>query len=139
VTLVDGDFHEVDSSERAFHTCASMAFKEAFRRGSPTLLEPVMSVNVVTPTEHLASVNGDLMARRGRIEGMEPKTNRTDVRAMVPLSEMFGYATQIRTLTRGTGSFTMTFDHYEPVPFRKIEEIVAEKAKREGRSPKSEA
>jgi elongation factor G len=129
VTLVDGDYHEVDSSERAFHTCASMGFKEGFRKASPTLLEPVMSVNVITGAEHLGSVNGDLAARRGRIEGMEPRGVNHEIRALVPLAEMFGYATQLRTLSRGTASFTMRFEHYEPVPFVKVEEIVAARVK----------
>jgi elongation factor G len=129
VTLVDGDYHEVDSSERAFHMCASMAFKEGFRKAGPTLLEPVMMVNVTTPADHLGAVNGDLAARRGRIEGMEPRGPNHEIRATVPLAEMFGYATQLRTLSRGTANFTMTFDHYEPVPYSKVEEIVAARAK----------
>ncbi len=123
VSLVDGDYHEVDSSERAFHTCASMAFKELFRRAGPSLLEPMMTVNVVTPAEHLGSVNGDLAARRGRIEEMERQGQAHEVRAVVPLAEMFGYATQLRTLSRGSASFTMAFDHYEPVPFSIAEEV----------------
>jgi elongation factor G len=127
VTLVDGDYHEVDSSERAFHTCASMGFKELFRRAAPTLLEPVMSVNIVTPAEHLGSVNGDLAARRGRIESMEARGTTHEVQAMVPLAEMFGYATQLRTLSRGSATFTMTFDHYEPLPFAMAEEIVSQR------------
>jgi elongation factor G len=133
VSLVDGDFHEVDSSERAFQICASMGFKEGFRKASPTLLEPVMSVAVTTPAEHLGPVNGDLAARRGRIEGMEPRPAATEIQAMVPLAEMFGYATQLRTLSRGTATFTMTFDHYEPVPFAQVEEIVAAR-QNEGRA-----
>ncbi len=135
VTLVDGDHHEVDSSERAFHTCASMGFKEAFRKASPALLEPVMAVNATTAAEHLGAVNGDLAARRGRIEAMEPRGAAHEIRAMVPLAEMFGYATQLRTLSRGSATFTMTFDHYEPVPFALAEEIVAKRAKKlEGRA-----
>jgi elongation factor G len=129
VTLQDGAYHEVDSSERAFHTCASMGFKEAFRKANPTLLEPVMSVNVVTPMEHLGAVNGDLAARRGRIEAMEPRGPNHEIQAMVPLAQMFGYATQLRTLSRGTATFTMTFDHYEPVPFAMVEEIVTARQK----------
>jgi elongation factor G len=130
VTLVDGDYHEVDSSERAFFTAASIAFKDAFRKASPTLLEPLMSVNVVTPPEYLGSVNGDLAARRGRIEAMEQKPNGThEIRAMVPLAKMFGYSTQVRTLSSGKATFTMTFDHYEPVPFQMAEEIIAERIK----------
>lgn len=124
VSLFDGDFHEVDSSERAFHICASMAFKELFRGASPTLIEPLMTVNVTTPTEFLGLVNGDLAARRGRIESIEGKGATQEIRAIVPLAEMFGYATQVRTLSRGSATFIMSFDHYEPVPFRLIEKII---------------
>jgi elongation factor G len=129
VKLVDGAFHEVDSSERAFFTCASIAFKELFRKGGPELLEPVMSVNVVTSGDYLGSVNGDLSSRRGRIEGMAQKGVNQEVTAMVPLGNMFGYATTLRTLTRGTASFSMTFDHYEAVPFAMAEEIIADRKK----------
>jgi elongation factor G len=124
VTLTDGDYHEVDSNERAFFICASMGFKDAFRKASPILLEPVMLVTIITPMEHLGSVNGDLAARRGRIERMEQKMNNQEIEAFVPLAEVFGYATQLRTLSRGTASFTMSFDHYEPVPFGATEKIV---------------
>jgi len=134
VTLHDGDFHEVDSSERAFHICASMGFKEAFRKAGPAILEPVMSVNVITPLEHLGAVNGDLAARRGRIEAMESAGTTREIRAVVPLSEMFGYITQLMTITRGEGTFTMAFDHYEPLPASLAEEIAAERAKASGRS-----
>jgi elongation factor G len=129
VSLVDGDYHDVDSSERAFNTCASMAFKELFRKASPQLLEPVMSVSVITPPEYLGSVNGDLAARRGRIEAMEQRGVNHEVRSFVPLGSMFGYSTQVRTLSSGKATFTMTFDHYEPVPFNLAEEIVASRAK----------
>jgi elongation factor G len=129
VSLVDGDYHEVDSSERAFNTCASMAFKDLFRKAQPQLLEPVMSVSVITPADHMGSVNGDLAARRGRIEAMDQKGVNHEIRAFVPLGSMFGYATQLRTLSRGTATFTMTFDHYEPVPFSLAEEIVASRQK----------
>ncbi len=129
VSLIDGDYHEVDSSERAFFTCASMAFKEAFRKASPALLEPVMSVNVITPSDYLGSVNGDLAARRGRIEAMEARSTGHEITSMVPLAQMFGYSTQIRTLSSGKATFTMTFDHYEPVPFQAAEEIVEARQK----------
>jgi elongation factor G len=129
VSLVDGDYHDVDSSERAFNTCASMAFKELFRKSSPQLLEPVMSVNVITPPEYMGSVNGDLAARRGRIEAMEQRGVNHEIRCFVPLGSMFGYSTQVRTLSSGKATFTMTFDHYEPVPFSLAEEIVASRAK----------
>ena len=124
VTLTDGDYHEVDSNERAFFLCASMGFKEAFRKASPILLEPVMLVNIITPMDYLGSVNGDLAARRGRIEKMEQKGNNQEIEAFVPLAEVFGYATQLRTLSRGTATFTMSFDHYEPVPFGSTEKII---------------
>ena len=129
VTLFDGDYHDVDSSERAFNICASMAFKELFRMAAPVLLEPVMQVNVVTPKDHVGGVSGDLSARRGRIEGMEARGPAQEVEASVPLSKMFGYATQVRSLTRGAASFTMSFDHYGPVPPSLAEEIVAERKK----------
>jgi len=129
VSLVDGDYHDVDSSERAFNTCASMAFKDLFRKASPQLLEPVMSVSVITPPEYLGSVNGDLAARRGRIEAMEQRGVNHEIRSFVPLGSMFGYSTQVRTLSSGKATFTMTFDHYEPVPFGLAEEIVASRAK----------
>jgi elongation factor G len=134
VTLTDGDYHEVDSNERAFFLCASMGFKEAFRKASPILLEPVMLVTIITPMDYLGSVNGDLAARRGRIEKMEQKGNNQEIEAFVPLAEVFGYATQLRTLSRGTATFTMSFDHYEPVPFGSTEKIVeARKSILEGR------
>ena len=130
VSLIDGDYHDVDSSERAFFTAASIAFKEAFKKANPSLIEPIMSVNVITPPEYLGPVNGDLAARRGRIEAMDKKPSGThEIRAMVPLSKMFGYSTQIRTLSSGKATFTMTFDHYEPVPFSTAEEIIAERIK----------
>ncbi len=124
VTLVDGDYHEVDSNERAFHVCASMAFKEAFRKAGPILLEPIMLVEAVTPSEYLGSVNGDLAARRGRIEGIEAKGVQQAIKAMVPLAKMFGYSTQLRTLTSGKANFSMHFEHYEPLPYALAEEIV---------------
>ena len=129
VSLVDGDYHDVDSSERAFNTCASMAFKDLFRKAGPTLLEPVMSVSVITPADYLGSVNGDLASRRGRIEAMDKKGVNHEIRAFVPLGSMFGYSTQVRTLSSGKATFSMTFDHYEPVPFNLAEEIVASRAK----------
>ncbi len=129
VTLVDGAYHEVDSSERAFFTCASIAFKELFKSGKPQLLEPIMSVQVITNGEYLGPVNGDLSSRRGRIEGMEQKGVSQEINAMVPLGNMFGYATNLRTLTRGTATFTMTFDHYEAVPTSMAEEIVESRRK----------
>ncbi len=128
VSLVDGDYHDVDSSERAFNTCASMAFKELFRKASPKLLEPIMLVNIVTPAEHIGSVTGDLNSRRGRIEDQQNKGINREIKAYVPLAKMFGYATQLRTISRGTATFSMTFDHYEDVPRNVAEEVVASRA-----------
>ncbi len=127
VTLIDGAYHEVDSNERAFFICASMAFKEAFRKASPVLLEPVMQVDITTPAEHLGSVNGDLASRRGRIDHMELKGTLQEIQALVPLSQVFGYATDLRTLSRGTANFSMAFDHYEPVPLQLTEKIIEER------------
>jgi elongation factor G len=122
--LVDGAYHEVDSSERAFHTCASMAFKEAFLKGLPELLEPVMSVSATCAPEYTGAVTTDLCGRRGRVGGVDLGAAAHTIRATVPLAEMFGYATQIRTLTKGSGTFQMHFEHYEAVPLALAEEIV---------------
>jgi elongation factor G len=116
VELIDGSYHDVDSSERAFKIAGSMAFKEAMKRGKPKLLEPMMSVEVVTPEEFLGDVMGNLNSRRGRIEEMNPMGNATTIKAMVPLSEMFGYATDVRSMTQGRATFSMQFDRYEDVP-----------------------
>ncbi|TML87207.1 MAG: elongation factor G [Actinobacteria bacterium] len=116
VQLVDGSYHEVDSSERAFKIAGSMAFKEAMKRAKPKLLEPVMAVEVVTPEEYLGDVMGNLNSRRGRVEGMQPVGNGQLIKASVPLSEMFGYATDLRSMTQGRAEFTMQFDRYEEVP-----------------------
>jgi elongation factor G len=124
VELVDGSYHDVDSSERAFKIAGSMAFKEAMKRAKPKLLEPVMAVEVVTPEEFLGDVMGNLNSRRGRIEEMNPMGNATTIRAMVPLSEMFGYATDVRSMTQGRATFTMQFDRYEDVPASIASEIV---------------
>jgi elongation factor G len=125
VTLYDGSYHEVDSSEMAFKIAGSMALKDACRRASPVLLEPVMSVEVVVPEEYMGSVNGDLISRRGRLEGVELRGGSQVIRAMVPLSEMFGYATEIRSRTQGRGSFTMHFGRYEEAPASVTEEVVS--------------
>jgi elongation factor G len=126
VELVDGSFHEVDSSEMAFHIAGSMAAKEAMKRANPVLLEPIMAVEVVMPEEFMGDVMGDLSARRGQIQGMESRGNGQVIRAMVPLSEMFGYATTVRSKTQGRATFTMQFDHYSEVP----KSIAAEIAER---------
>jgi elongation factor G len=124
VQLVDGSYHDVDSSERAFKIAGSMAFKEAMKRAKPKLLEPVMAVEVVTPEEFLGDVMGNLNSRRGRIEEMNPMGKATTIKAMVPLSEMFGYATDVRSMTQGRATFTMQFERYEDVPGSIAAEIV---------------
>src|SRR5918992_110611 len=124
VELVDGSYHDVDSSERAFKIAGSMAFKEAMKRAKPKLLEPVMAVEVVAPEDFLGDVMGNLNSRRGRIEEMNPMGNATTIKAMVPLSEMFGYATDVRSMTQGRATFTMQFDRYEDVPANIAAEIV---------------
>ncbi len=125
VSLVDGSYHEVDSSEMAFKVAGSMAFKNAMQRAKPKLLEPVMAVEVVTPEEYLGDVMGDLNSRRGRVEGLEPRGNAQVIRARVPLAAMFGYATDLRSTTQGRATFTMQFDRYEEVPQSIAGEIVA--------------
>jgi elongation factor G len=124
VTLYDGSYHDVDSSEMAFKIAGSMAIKEAARKAKPVLLEPIMSVEVVVPEEYMGDVIGDLNSRRGRIEGMELRGTTQIIKSMVPLSEMFGYATELRSRTQGRGSFTMHFGKYEEVPGGIAEEIV---------------
>jgi elongation factor G len=123
VELVDGSYHEVDSSEMAFQIAGSMAAKEAMKRANPVLLEPVMDVEVVVPEEFMGDVMGDLSARRGHIQGMDTRGGGQVIRAMVPLSEMFGYATTVRSKTQGRATFTMQFDHYAEVPRSIAEEI----------------
>ncbi len=124
VELVDGSYHDVDSSEMAFKVAGSMAFKEGMKRANPKLLEPVMAVEVVTPEEYLGDVMGDLNSRRGRVEGLEPRGNAQAIKARVPLAEMFGYATDLRSMTQGRATFTMQFDRYEQVPQSIAGEIV---------------
>ncbi|QOR66765.1 elongation factor G [Cytobacillus suaedae] len=122
--LVDGSYHDVDSSEMAFKIAASMALKNAVSKCNPVILEPMMRVEVVIPDEYMGDIMGGITARRGRVEGMEARGNAQVVRAMVPLSEMFGYATSLRSNTQGRGVFTMHFDHYEEVPKSIAEEII---------------
>ena len=114
--VYDGSYHDVDSSEIAFKIAGSMAFKEALRKADPCLLEPMMKVEVIIPEQYMGDVIGDISSRRGRIEGMEARLGEQSVHAFVPLSEMFGYATDLRSRTQGRGLFTMQFDHYEEVP-----------------------
>jgi elongation factor G len=125
VELVDGSYHDVDSSEMAFKIAGSIGFKEAMQRAKPKLLEPVMSVEVVTPEDYLGDVMGDLNSRRGRVEGLEPRGNAQAVRARVPLATMFGYATDLRSMTQGRATFTMQFDRYEEAPQSVAGEIVS--------------
>ncbi len=124
VALTFGSYHEVDSSEQAFYIAGSMAVKEAIRKADPILLEPIMSVEIVTPEEYLGDVMGDLNGRRGRVTGMEATGGAQIIRAMVPLSAMFGYATDLRSRTQGRATFTMQFDHYERVPTNLAEAII---------------
>ena len=128
VKLIDGSFHAVDSSEMAFKIAGSMAFKEGARKAGPIVLEPIMDVEVVTPEEYLGDVMGDLNSRRGKIEGMTRRKDAHVVKAFVPLSEMFGYATQLRSMTQGRALYTMQFSHYEPVP-KSISEQIVEKVR----------
>jgi elongation factor G len=123
VRLVDGSYHDVDSSEMAFKIAGSMAFKNAMAKADPVLLEPMMKVEVVIPEEYMGDVMGDINSRRGRIEGMDPRAGAQVIRAFVPLSEMFGYATTLRSRTQGRGVYSMVFDHYEEVP-KSIQEQV---------------
>ncbi len=125
VTLYDGSFHDVDSSEMAFKIAGSLAIKEAARKAKAVLLEPIMAVEVVVPEEYMGDVIGDLNSRRGRIEGMELRSTTQIIKSSVPLSEMFGYATELRSRTQGRGSFTMHFGKYEEVPGSLAEEIVS--------------
>jgi elongation factor G len=124
VTLTDGKYHDTDSSELAFKIAGSLALKEGAKRAKPVLLEPIMAVEVVTPQEFLGDVIGDLSRRRGRVEGQEPRGNALAVRASVPLAEMFGYATDLRSNTQGRANYTMQFDRYEEVPNNLAEGIV---------------
>jgi elongation factor G len=124
VDLYDGSYHEVDSSEMAFKVAASMAFREAAQKADPVLLEPIFKVEVTVPDEYMGDVIGDLSGRRGRIEGSEMDKGAVEIRAMVPLSEMFGYATDLRSRTQGRGTYVMQFDHFEKLPASLTEKVV---------------
>ena len=124
VELIDGSYHDVDSSEMAFKIAGSMAIQEAARKANPVLLEPVMAVEVVTPEDFLGDVIGDLSRRRGKVQGQEQRGNALAVQAFVPLGEMFGYATDLRSSTQGRATYTMQFERYEEVPANIAEEIV---------------
>ena len=125
VTLLDGTYHDVDSSEMAFKICGSMAIKEAARKADPALMEPMMSVEVVTPEENMGDVIGDLNSRRGMIQAMEERGGARVVKAVVPLSEMFGYVGDLRSRTQGRASYSMQFDSYAEVPGNVAKEIIA--------------
>ena len=127
VTIYDGSYHEVDSSEMAFKVAGSMAFKAGAAKAQPVLLEPIMKVEVTVPEEYMGDVIGDINARRGRIEGMEPRYGVQVIRGYVPLAEMFGYATDLRSNTQGRGNYVMQFDHYEVVPKNIADEIIAKR------------
>ena len=123
VTLYDGSFHDVDSSEVAFKVAGSMAFKEGARKAKPVLLEPVMSVEAVTPKDYLGDVTGDLNRRRGIVLGMEESVSGNIIKAEVPLAEMFGYATDLRSMTQGRATYTMEFQKYSEIPSSIAEEL----------------
>ncbi|MBE3134747.1 MAG: elongation factor G, partial [Acidobacteria bacterium] len=125
VTLEDGSFHEVDSSEIAFKIAGSMAFKDAARKAGPVLLEPIVRVEVVVPEEYMGDVIGDLTSRRGHVVAMEARGSTQIINARVPLSEMFGYATDLRSRTQGRATYTMHFDRYEQAPQSVSDEVVA--------------
>ena len=123
--VFDGSYHDVDSSEMAFKVAGSMAFKAGAAKASPQILEPIMSNEVIVPEDYMGDVIGDLNSRRGRIQGMEARAGAQVISSQVPLAEMFGYATQLRSMTQGRATFTMLFSHYEPVPKNITDEIVA--------------
>ena len=125
VTVFDGSYHEVDSSEMAFKIAGSMGFKNGALKANPVLLEPYMKVEVTIPEEYMGDVIGDLNSRRGRIEGREARSGAQVITAYVPLSEMFGYATDLRSKTQGRGNYSMEVDHYEEVPKNIAEAIIA--------------
>jgi len=127
IRLVDGSYHDVDSSEMAFKIAGSMAFKNAMAKADPCILEPVMKVEITVPTEYMGDVIGDVNSRRGRIEGMEPRAGAEVIHAFVPLSEMFGYATTLRSRTQGRGVYAMETDHFEEVPKNIQEQIIGNK------------
>ncbi len=133
VTLFDGSFHEVDSNEMAFKIAASMAFKEALRKAGAFLLEPVMAVEATTPEDYMGDVIGYLNSKRGRVEGMSKRGNAQIIKAQVPLSEMFGYATALRSMTQGRATYSMTFSHYEEVPKNVSEEVISKHAGKEAK------
>ena len=131
VTLYDGSYHEVDSSEMAFKIAASMAFKSGMRKADPVILEPIMKVTVTVPEEYMGDVIGDLNSRRGMIQGMEAVAGAQRIIAMVPLSEMFGYATDMRSKTQGRGQYVMEPDSYAEVPKNIADDIISARSKKD--------
>jgi elongation factor G len=129
VELIDGSFHDVDSNEMAFKIAGSMALKEGLRRAGPVLLEPIMDVEVVTPSDYMGDIIGDLSSRRGKVGGMTERAGARVIGASVPLGEMFGYSTTLRSMSQGRAVFTMQFAHYEEVPKSKAEEIMSANGK----------
>jgi elongation factor G len=128
VTLFDGSYHDVDSNENAFKMAASIAFKDGMRKASPVLLEPMMAVEVETPEEFMGNVMGDLSGRRGIVQGMEDMPTGKAIRAEVPLKEMFGYSTTLRSLSQGRATYTMEFKHYVEAPRNIADEVINKKA-----------
>jgi elongation factor G len=128
VTLFDGSYHDVDSSEIAFKIAGSMGFKEGAKKAKPVLLEPIMKVEVVTPEDYMGDVNGDLNRRRGLLQGLDDSPSGKIVRAQVPLAEMFGYATVLRSMSQGRATYTMEFSHYAEVPANVADGIIKERA-----------
>jgi elongation factor G len=124
VRLVDGSYHEVDSSEMAFKIAGSMGFKEGFSKASPVLLEPIMKVEIVTPEDYLGDVMGDVSRRRGILQGQDDSPSGKIINAMIPLGEMFGYATSLRSMSQGRATFTMEFDHYAEAPANIAEAVI---------------
>ena len=131
VSLVDGSYHEVDSSEMAFKIAAAMAFKEGMKQGGAVILEPIMKVEITVPEEYMGDVIGDVNSRRGRLEGMDNVDGIQEIHSFIPLSEMFGYATELRSRTQGRGTYSMEPSHYDEVPKSVLEAIVASKTKKD--------
>ena len=129
-TVYDGSYHDVDSSEMAFHIAGSLAFKEGVAKANPVILEPIMRVEIVIPEEYLGTVQGDVNRRRGNLMGMEIVNGSQVIKSEIPLSEMFGYSTALRSNTQGRGQYTMTFDHYSEVPKNIADKIIGERAKK---------
>lgn len=127
VTVVDGSYHEVDSSEMAYKVAGSMAFKEGCQKANPVLLEPMMKVEVTVPDDYLGDVMGNISSRRGNLTGIDMRNGIQAIHAFIPLSEMFGYATDLRSRTQGRGNFTMQFDHYDEIPKNIAEKIIGKK------------